>query len=118
MDATKPEILEWIQKLIILKTPLIVEGKKDKASLNKLGLTNIITIEGPLYQVVEDIAAKHKRVIILTDLDPEGRKLYSTLQKDLSSHGVQIDDKFREFLFKKTKLRQIEGIDTYLEKLS
>jgi len=117
MQQTLEELEDWIKILKERGIPIIVEGKKDKAALNELGITNIITIEGPLYQMVESIASKHKRVMILTDLDPEGKKLYSVLKKDLSFHGVKIDDKFREFLFRKTKLRQIEGMNTYLEKL-
>ena len=123
-EELKTELLEWLETLKSSSTLIIVEGKKDRAALNKLGLTNIVTLEGPLYRNVEEIAEKASktknphRAIILTDLDPEGKKLYSRLKKDLGEHGVEIDDRFREFLFRKTKLRQIEGMDTYLENLS
>ena len=33
----------------------------------------------------------------------------------LKRNGVKVNNKFREFLFKHTKIRQIEGIDTYSE---
>lgn len=111
------ELSEQLELLKSCRLPIIVEGKKDVAALKILGISNTIPLNGPLFQVVERISEKYKRAIILTDLDPEGRKLYSRLKRDLGERGVEIDDRFREFLFRKTKLRHIEGIDTYLENL-
>lgn len=120
----KEELLGWLEALKASGTLIIVEGKKDRATLNNLGVTNITTLEGPLFKNVEQIEEmisltrkKPKRAIILTDLDPEGKKLYSRLKKDLGEHGIEIDDRFREFLYRKTKLRQIEGLDTFIEHL-
>lgn len=106
---------DWVSKLKDCNKLIVVEGKKDKAALNKLGIRNIRTLKNPLYKEVEDIAASCKEVVILTDLDKEGKQLYGKIKKDLVKNGVKVDNRFREFLFKKTKLRQIEGICTYLE---
>jgi 5S rRNA maturation endonuclease (ribonuclease M5) len=113
------ELEDWIAGLKTRNVPILVEGKKDRAALVSLGVAdgNIFTIAGPLYQNVEQIVSRTKKIIILTDLDPEGKKLYSRLKSDLSQFGVEVDDKFREFLFRKTKLRQIEGLSTYIDKL-
>ena len=125
-EELRDELLCWVESLKASNTLIIVEGKKDRAALESLGIaaSNIITLEGPLYRNVEkiaemisDMASKPKKAVILTDLDPEGKKLYSKLKKDLGEHGVEIDDRFREFLFRKTKLRQIEGLKTYMENL-
>lgn len=111
------QLVQWIEKLKQEQPYIIVEGPKDKTALNKLGLTNIIILRGkPLFQVVEDISKITDKVLILTDLDKKGRELYARLRQDLQKHGVKIDDKFREFLFKETKLRQIEGFTNYLNK--
>jgi len=110
------ELDQWIAKLKKEDKLIIVEGIKDKRALASLGIKNIIVLKKPLYAVVEEVAAKTKEVIILTDLDPKGRELFARLSKDLQKHGVKVDNKFREFLFKETKLRQIEGIDTYIKK--
>jgi 5S rRNA maturation endonuclease (ribonuclease M5) len=119
MQPTREEFEEQLSLLKKKELLIIVEGKKDLAALARLGFRDryILTLEGPLYRNVEIVASRAKRVAILTDLDPEGRKLYSSLKKDLSQFGVQIDDTFREFLFRQTKLRQIEGMDSYIEKL-
>ena len=43
----------------------------------------------------------------------QGKELYGKLNSGLQQLGVEVDNNFRNFLFKKTKLRQIEGMDTY-----
>ncbi|MBW2970670.1 toprim domain-containing protein [Candidatus Woesearchaeota archaeon] len=107
-------IEDWLRKIKECEELIVVEGKKDKAALESLGVTNIRCLSNPLFQEVEDIVKEHKKVIILTDLDKEGKKIYGRLRKDFNRFGVDVDNKFREWLFKNTKLRQIEGIDTYL----
>ena len=107
------EILDEIKNSNIL---IIVEGKKDKAALQKLGIKNIIELnKKPLFQIVEDVANSNEECIILTDLDEKGKEIYGKLNSNLQKNGVKVNNKFREFLFKHTKLRQIEGMDSYLE---
>ncbi|MEM3126758.1 MAG: toprim domain-containing protein [Candidatus Woesearchaeota archaeon] len=113
---TKNDFDEEIEKINENKI-ILVEGNKDKIALKKFGIKNkIIILNKPLFKIVENIAENTKQVILLTDLDSEGKKLYSKIKKDLQKFGVKIDDKFREFLFK-TNLRQIEGMKKYYDKL-
>ncbi len=113
------ELDQWLQKLVEEQPYIIVEGPKDKTALVKLGLENVITLRGkPLYKVVEKTAEITSECMILTDLDNEGKKIYSRLRSDLQKHGVRIDDRFRNFLFKETDLRQIEGLFNYAERNS
>lgn len=113
------EIDQWVEKLVEEQPWIIVEGPKDKASLRKLGLENVIYLRGkPLFEVVEWVASLTDECLILTDLDREGKKLYSVLKAELQKHGVRIDDKFRNFLFKETDLRQVEGLFKYLKRQS
>jgi 5S rRNA maturation endonuclease (ribonuclease M5) len=112
------EFDQWLEKLKKECKLIIVEGSKDKKALESLDLTNIITLrQKPLFQIVEEVAEQTKDAIILTDLDKEGKMLFSKLSKDLQKLGVRVDNRFREFLFKETKLRQIEGIRRYIAKL-
>ena len=90
---------------------VIVEGKKDARALKNLGFNKVFCLKGPLFELVENISADE--VLVLTDLDKEGRFLFSRLSRDLSAHGVQVDNRLREALFR-TDLRQIEGLETYL----
>ncbi len=100
--------------------PILVEGKKDTRCLKDLGLENrIISLQRrPLYEVVESIVQLNiKEIILLTDLDKEGKKLFGTLNSNLTRHGVKVNTKFRNYLWRYTKLRQIEGLKHYLDKL-
>lgn len=110
------ELQELLNEIKQKKLLVLVEGIKDKRALEKLGIKNILTIKKPLYAVVEEIESKTKEVVLLTDLDAEGKKLYHRLAKDLQAHKVKINNKLREFLFT-TELRHIEGLATYLSKL-
>ena len=95
--------------------PIIVEGKKDKLALENLGCTNIITINGSkagLYNIVEKLPENCKEAVILTDLDKKGKQLYHKIKKILTINKIKIDDRFRIYLFKETKVRQIEGLKT------
>ena len=116
MNQKTDELNTLINKIKESNTLIIVEGKKDKIALQRLGINNIIELsKKPLFQIVEEIADSNDECIILTDLDREGKQLYSKLRSDLQKNGVKINNELREFLFRNTKLRQIEGINSYLE---
>ena len=116
MDKTD-ELSEWMNKLRDSDKIIVVEGKEDKAALRRLGLINVVQLnKRALYKVVEELIKKEKEVIILTDLDKKGKQLYGRLNHDLQRFGVKVDNRFRNFLFKNTKLRQIEGLDSYTKK--
>lgn len=118
MKGTIQELLEWVEKIKNSGKLIIVEGKEDKAALRRIGITNVVQLnKRPLYKVVEELIEKAKEVIILTDLDKEGKQLYGKLNHDLRRFGVKVDNKFRNFLFKHTKLRQIEGLDSYVDRI-
>ena len=107
-------IEEWKEQLQNSNKLIVVEGKKDKFALNSLNIKNIFVLNNkPLYQVVEEVADISKDVVILTDLDSEGKKLYSILQTDLQKNGVKVDKVFREFLIRNTKLVCIESIENF-----
>lgn len=109
------DIDEELERLRKFQGIIIVEGEKDKKALEQLGIRNIIHIKGPLYKTVDQVAEKWKACIILTDLDQEGKKIYSSLKKALERRKIKVNDRFRNFLFRHTSLRQIEGLDTYME---
>ncbi len=116
MDRKTEELQYFIGEVKNSNALVVVEGKKDKTALQKLGINNVITLsKKPLFQIVEDISSSNNECIILTDLDKKGKELFGKLNSDLQKNGVRVDNKFRNFLFKKTKLRQIEGIHTYLD---
>ena len=118
MNKKIDELNNLIEKIKDSNALIIVEGKKDREALQKLGISNIVELsKKPLFQIVEDIADSNDECIILTDLDSKGKEIYGKLNSNLQKHGVKINNKLRDFLFKQTKLRQIEGIGHYLDRL-
>lgn len=103
---------DWFENLSSTNKLIIVEGKKDKKVLQELGCKKVITISNSLFLTLDKIESKE--VIILTDLDKEGKKFYSIIKKTLQKKGIKIDNKFREFLFNNTEISHIEGIKNYL----
>jgi 5S rRNA maturation endonuclease (ribonuclease M5) len=107
-------------RLKALDCIIVVEGKRDIKALAVLGITNVVSLDAPLFKVVEriaeNIANTDKKIVILTDLDAEGRKLYHELSIHFQRLGIKVDDRFREFLFR-TPLRHIEGLDTFIDNL-
>lgn len=117
MDEIAQELYSLIQKEIEKKTLFIVEGEKDRKALSLLGVEYIITLQTkPLYKVIEEVADIAPEVVILTDLDKEGKKLYAKLRAGLSPFGIRIDNTLRYFILKNTTLQQMEGLDTFLQK--
>jgi len=116
MNILEKEFSERINKIKELNTLVIVEGEKDRKALEDFGIKNIVELsKKSLFEIIENISSNNKDCIILTDLDKHGKELYGKLNSGLQQFGVKIDNNFRNFLFKNTKLRQIEGLTTYME---
>ena len=117
MNQEQKKVIEELYELIdkLKNVLVIVEGKKDKKALEEVGFRKVVSLNKPLYEVVEEI--NEKKVLVLTDLDKKGKQIYGKLKKDLNKRGVGVDDKLRNLLFK-TKLRQIEGLIHYLSRVS
>jgi 5S rRNA maturation endonuclease (ribonuclease M5) len=116
-SASNEEFESALSSLSDPELALIVEGKKDRAALEGLGLPVakiFVLSRQPLFEVAEAVAQKFKSAAILTDLDPEGKKLYGKLNTLLQQNGVQVKSEFRNFLFRFTKLRQIEALANYI----
>ena len=112
----KEEFQELIDKAVASNILIIVEGKKDREALQKLGISNITELsKKPLYQVVEEASNASSECAILTDLDRKGKEIYGKLNSQLQRNGVKIDNKLRNFLFNHTKVRQIEGLTAYFK---
>ena len=111
---------EWEQNFLreaTIKRLIIVEGKKDKAALNYIGINNyIITLsKKPIFATIESISNLTDETIILTDFDKKGKELYGKLNSGLQKLGVKVDHYFREWLQKNTKLSHVEGLEKYIK---
>ena len=96
---------------------ILVEGKNDKKAFEDIGFENVFAIDKMAgYRVVEEVAKRAKEVVIMTDLDKEGKKLYTYFNHHLCQNGVRIHNRLREFMFRHTQLRQMEGLANYLNR--
>ncbi len=115
------ELKKWIEDLrkASKEKIILVEGIKDKKALEEFGVENIAILKGrALFEVVEGVVESGKGCIILFDLDKKGKQLFGRVNSRLQHFGVKVDNSFREFLFKNTKLRQIEGLVSYLKRIA
>lgn len=101
---------EFVQNLIRADAVIIVEGEKDFAKLEKLGITNVIQLSHEsLCSFTERIAESYDKVILLMDNDVEGRKLFSRLKQGFSRFGVKVVEEYQKELAD-LKVSHVEGL--------
>lgn len=94
---------------------VLVEGPKDKRSLEKLGFQRVIRLDKSLFLMVEQLEHEEE-LLILTDLDDHGRKLYKYFYQELTRRGVRVNNRLRLMIFQ-TPVRHIEGLANFLERM-
>jgi 5S rRNA maturation endonuclease (ribonuclease M5) len=102
---------------------VIVEGKKDKSAVRKLGAKNIVALNGkPLSLVAENISKKEiKEVVIMTDFDREGKVLFTKLKKFFQNYKIKTNTRLRRKLmeFGKNRIEDFNTVDSsLLERMS
>ncbi len=112
---------EWLERLKAISeregTVIIVEGKRDAQKLHKLGIKNVYQIKGKrFYDILEEIE-NFSYIVILTDLDKQGEKMFSKLKYILEREGIPTDGRFRQML-KKLGIKHIEDIPIRREHVS
>jgi len=110
-------MLEEIKRLVkILNEEIdlvIVEGKRDKRALEKIGVKVMICT---LFSLKEELIPEGSRVLILTDFDREGKKLHARLMRELK--GRKINEWLRKEFSRVLGLygrRTIESINNLLK---
>ena len=92
---------------------VLVEGKRDAAALKGLGYLGSVVTLAAIARLGTDAFGSTRRVIILTDLDREGRTLAARYIKRLSHDG------FRTSLVERKMLRiASRGSFRHIENLS
>lgn len=96
-------LLDWLQDLNELEgdVVILVEGKKDTACLERIGVAGtIIQINQgiPLLEVIGSISRdeRYQRVVILTDWDRKGGQLAAELKRLSLAHGLAFDLEIRK----------------------
>jgi 5S rRNA maturation endonuclease (ribonuclease M5) len=121
LEETK-RILEILATEASGGTPILVEGRKDLKSLERLGVTGDITAVKTsgrsLLDVVREIESRKKsKVILLLDFDRRGKELTSCLAKSLEATGIKPNLVLWRELFSLVgkDVKDIEGLASYLK---
>ena len=97
--------------------PIVVEGDKDAAALRKLGTTGeIIRINSGLSitDFCDKLAQKYKHIILLTDWDDKGGKLFSMIKKNLKGRVFCITI-YRDIFATHSTVKTIEGLPSWIQ---
>jgi len=107
------ELEKLLQELRESSHTKIVEGKKDKTALNKLGITNVVTCSRSMQEAA---AVSTDPAIILTDYDEDGRRMASRLVELLHDEGKTADLDYRRKLRKITRITRVEELPKAIER--
>ncbi len=115
-------VLETIEKLKDLSSeiPVVVEGRRDKSALRRLGLKGeILKVQtsSSVFEFCESVAAKHSEVILFTDLDSAGRKIGKTVKKYLTDKGVKVNDTIAKKLMYALDTAEAENLAKRFERV-
>jgi 5S rRNA maturation endonuclease (ribonuclease M5) len=119
------QILECLAEESAKGTPIIVEGKKDVETLRTLGVPGqIVTAKtggkSRLDLISEIEKTGNREVILLLDFDRRGKEWTAILRENLEKARIKTNITFRKELlrFAGRELKDIEGLDAYLQTLS
>lgn len=99
--------------------PIIVEGKRDVASLRALGVPGRIEMVNrgnTLLQVCDALAERSTEVIVLTDWDRTGGHIMRHLRDNLQGR-VRIHDTFRRTFAVYSEVKDVESLASYMSTL-
>jgi 5S rRNA maturation endonuclease (ribonuclease M5) len=121
------EIIEALKKLDENVDLIIVEGKRDRYALRKLGCkTNIIALgdtHKPILTLIEDLNMKYMglKVAILTDFDEEGEELNKKIERILEGSSLKVErtlkDRLRKAMLEENRRRIEELIGLLKEEI-
>ena len=92
---------DWAKKLKNLSRdyPVLVEGKRDKEALIRIGVSNVLTLGGRRIADLPDLLEGNSQgAILLYDLDKQGERIGNKVREILISQGFQVIEVFREYL--------------------
>jgi len=97
---------------------IIVEGKRDKEALEKLGIRDIFVISGKSIDNFIDTLPKDRKYIVLTDFDKEGERKMKKIHDLLLKNKFVLNKKLRlsvKNLFRIVKIEELRKISKFKE---
>jgi 5S rRNA maturation endonuclease (ribonuclease M5) len=107
-------IKEIINQLNNQDAIIVVEGKKDKIALLRLGIDSKIFLlnnRKSLIETSEILAQKQHHVILMLDSDPKGLELTKKMKNHLQSQGVKVNTTIGKMLLRVANSQVVESLD-------
>lgn len=115
------EIIDELKDRAMCGAVILVEGRRDREALAKLGVTGeiIMTSQKSLLVLCETLARSKKDTIILTDWDERGEEVARQICLYMEADGVRPDNTLRVALrgLLKKEITEVENLYTYVENL-
>lgn len=100
---------------------IVVEGRKDMASLRLLGINGEIRLasQQPLLEFTDMLSKSKKEIILLTDWDNKGGIMARKIIQHLSNYGLLPNTVIRSKLrsLSKKSIKDIESLNNYIGRL-
>ena len=118
-DEERREALEELRRLLLeaerAGEVVVVEGMRDVEALRALGFGGEVVVYSkggvPEADLVEGFAEGCSTILLLTDFDEEGRRLYRRLARHLEMRGVRVDRGLRRRVGRLMALLGVHAIE-------
>lgn len=102
--------------------PILVEGESDVRALRALGVRGEVLALNrgtSVFSTCEDVAARHREAIVLTDWDQHGGRLARLLRQGLAANGVRANTDLRARLtvLCRKDIKDVESLPGHLERV-
>lgn len=115
------EIILELQALADTGAIIVVEGRRDVASLRSLGINGEIRLasQQPLLEFTEQLSKSGKEIVILTDWDKRGGMMARKIIDDLLFYGVvpNTDIRSRIGILVRKSIKDIESLNSYVSRM-
>ncbi len=115
------EIILELQALADTGAIIVVEGRRDVASLRQLGINGEIRLasQQPLLEFTEQLSKSGKKIVVLTDWDKRGGMMARKIIDDLLFHGItpNTDIRSRIGILVRKSIKDIESLNSYVNRM-
>jgi 5S rRNA maturation endonuclease (ribonuclease M5) len=115
------EIILELQALADTGAIIVVEGRRDVASLRQLGINGEIRLasQQPLLEFTEQLSKSGKKIVVLTDWDKRGGMMARKIIDDLLFYGITpiTDIRSRIGILVRKSIKDIESLNSYVNRM-
>jgi 5S rRNA maturation endonuclease (ribonuclease M5) len=115
------EAIDELKDRAMCGAVILVEGRRDREALAKLGVTGeiILTSHQSLFNLCESLARSKKDIIIMSDWDERGEEVARQICVFMEADGLRPDNTLRVTLrgLLKREIMEVENLYGYVENL-